>query len=434
MPTDNLAGGMDVAPVVLPLQQRQKIFGYLGVLIVLLAFGAPSGGLIDIPISFLLKNKLHLEAYELANFRLAAALPLYVSCIFGFIRDSWNPFRSGDRAFMMMFGSISAVLYVFFAFCPVTYETLLAAVVLLTVAFLFVASAQNGLTATIGKQHLMTGQVSAVWNVFISIPTVAALLIGGSLSDALEGRSADQAIRILFLAGAAIMASLSLYAVWKPSFVFDNVHAERSGLPFKDFNRLLRHKPIYPALLIWLLWSFAPGSTTPLQYYLQNTLKAPDAQWGQWNAIFSASFIPTFLLFGLFCQKYALKTLLLWGTIAAIPQMVPLLFIHTVGQALVAAIPIGLMGGFATAAYLDLIIRSSPHGLQGTVLMMSSGLYFVAVRFGDVLGTNLYSYHGGFTTCVIAITFVYALILPTLLLVPESVSLTADGQTNPVDA
>jgi hypothetical protein len=263
MPTDNLAGDMDVAPVVLPLQQRQKIFGYLGVLIVLLAFGAPSGGLIDIPISFLLKNKLHLEASELANFRLAAALPLYLSCIFGFIRDTWNPFRSGDRAFMMMFGSISAVLYVFFAFCPVAYETLLLAVVLLTVAFLFVASAQNGLTATIGKQHLMTGQVSAVWNVFISIPTVAALLIGGSLSDALEGRSADQAIRILFLAGAAIMASLSLYAVWKPSFVFDNVHAERSGLPFKDFNRLLRHKPIYPALLIWLLWSFAPGSTTP---------------------------------------------------------------------------------------------------------------------------------------------------------------------------
>jgi hypothetical protein len=200
-----------------------------------------------------------------------------------------------------------------------------------------------------------------------------------------------------------------------------------------DFKRLLRHQPIYPALLIWLLWSFAPGSTTPLQYYLQNTLKAPDAQWGQWNAIFSASFIPTFLLFGLFCQRYSLKTLLLWGTIAAIPQMVPLLFIHTVSQALVAAIPIGLLGGFATAAYLDLIIRSSPHGLQGTVLMMSSGLYFVAVRFGDVWGTNLYSYHGGFTTCVIAITFVYALILPTLLLVPESVSLTADGQRNPVD-
>ena len=54
---------------------------------------------------------------------------------------------------------------------------------------------------------------------------------------------------------------------------------------------------------------------------------------------------------------------------------------------LVAALPIGLMGGLATAAYMDLIIRSSPTGLHGTVLMMSSGLYYIAVRFGDVLGT-----------------------------------------------
>jgi hypothetical protein len=109
--------------------------------------------------------------------------------------------------------------------------------------------------------------------------------------------------------------------------------------------------------------------------------------------------------------------------------MVPLLFIHSVTGALIAAAPIGLMGGIATAAYLDLIIRSCPRGLQGTTLMMSGGLYFIASRFGDVLGTNLYDYYGGFSACVIAITVVYALILPTLLLVPKRLIATADGQT-----
>ena len=62
--------------------------------------------------------------------------------------------------------------------------------------------------------------------------------------------------------------------------------------PIEDLKRLARHWPVYPALLIWLLWNFAPGSATPLQYYLQNTLHAEDAHCGQWNAIFSASFIP----------------------------------------------------------------------------------------------------------------------------------------------
>ena len=409
---------------------RQRIFLYLGVLIVLLAFGAPSGGLIDIPISFFLKNKLHLKAHEVADFRLVSAIPLYLSCVFGFIRDTWNPFGMRDRGFMLLFGAISAGLYVFFAFTPITYVTLLVAVVLLTTSFLFVASAQNGLTSMIGQQHAMSGQISAVWNIFASIPTVGALLIGGTLSGLLEDRNADQAARILFLVGAAIMATVAVYAAWKPRSVFDNVRAEHgtAAHPLKDLKRLVRHWPIYPALLIWLLWNFAPGSATPLQYYLQNTLHAEDAQWGQWNAIFAASFIPTFMVFGLLCQRFPLKTLLLWGTVVAVPQMVPLLFIHSVTGALIAAVPIGLMGGVATAAYLDLIIRSCPRGLQGTTLMMSGGLYFIASRFGDVLGTNLYDYYGGFAACVIAITVVYALILPTLLLVPKRLIATADGQ------
>ena len=419
-----------VMPTGLPSSARRTIFLYLGVLIVLLAFGSPSGGLIDIPISFLLKNKLHLEAHEVAGFRLMAAIPLYLAFAFGFIRDVWNPFGMRDRGFMLLFGSISALLYVFFAFTPISYLGLLVAVIVLTASFLFVSSAQNGLTAVLGQQHAMTGQISAAWNVFLSIPTFAALLAGGALSGLLENKGADQAVRILFLVGAAIMFTVAAYALWRPGDVYDNVRIERvdDRRPVEDLKRLVRHWPIYPAMLIWLLWNFAPGSATPLQYHLQNALHATDAQWGLWNAIFAASFIPTFIVYGILCRKFALKTLLVWGTVIAIPQMVPLIFIHSVTGALIAAVPIGLMGGIATGAYLDLIMRSCPRGLQGTTLMLASSLYFVVSRSGDLLGTHLYDHFGSFDVCVIAITVVYALMLPAILLVPKDLIATADGQ------
>jgi len=418
------------APIPLPAAVRARIFLYLGVLIVLLSFGSPSGGLIDIPISFFLKNKLHLEAHELAAFRLAAGLPLYLSFVFGFVRDMFNPLGLRDRGFMLVFGAATAALYALFAFIPITYGSLLAGMMLVTASFLFVASAQNGLTSTLGQQHAMSGQISAVWNIFGSIPAVAALLVGGSLSNLLEQRSAGAAGRLLFLIGAAVMAATALYALWRPSTVFDNVKSEdgSAARPLADIKRLIRHRPIYPALLIWLLWNFAPGSATPLQYYLQNTLHAADSQWGEWNAIFAASFIPTFLLFGLLCRKYPLRTLLLWGTVVAVPQLVPLLFIHSIEGALVAAAPIGLMGGVATAAYFDLIIRSCPRGLQGTMMMLAGALSIVVIRAGDVLGTDIYDYYGGFATCVVAVTAAYALILPALLLVPKNLIATADGQ------
>ena len=38
-------------------------------------------------------------------------------------------------------------------------------------------------------------------------------------------------------------------------------------------------------------------------------------------------------------------------------------------------------------------------------------------------------HYGGFEVCVIAITVVYALILPTLLLVPKRLIASSDGQT-----
>src|SRR5882724_13655355 len=106
------AAAAAVAPVDLAPSARQRIFLYLGILIVLLAFGGPSGGLIDIPISFFLKNRLHLTAHEVANFRLVAAIPLYLSFVFGFIRDIWSPFAMRDRGFILLFGGISALLYV----------------------------------------------------------------------------------------------------------------------------------------------------------------------------------------------------------------------------------------------------------------------------------------------------------------------------------
>jgi hypothetical protein len=59
--------------------------------------------------------------------------------------------------------------------------------------------------------------------------------------------------------------------------------------------------------------------------------------------------------------------------------------------------------------------------------MMSLALYAIVTGLGNLLGTNLYEHFGGFIVCVIAITVVYALILPVLLLVPKRLIDTADG-------
>jgi hypothetical protein len=78
-------------------------------------------------------------------------------------------------------------------------------------------------------------------------------------------------------------------------------------------------------------------------------------------------------------------------------------------------------------------MRACPPGLQGTLMMAVDGVYVLAVRGGDLLGTRIYdsSPEHGFVYCVIATTAVYVLILPLILLVPKDLIATADGETNP---
>ena len=419
----------DVAATVLPRAVRLRIFAYLACLVALVAFSDPNGGLLEIPISFLLKNGLKLDAGELARFRLFAAIPLYLSFLFGLARDAWNPFGIRDRGLIGAFSLLSAALYLVFAFLvPVSYASLLIASILLTTSFLFVSSAQSGLTSTLAQQHAMSGQVSAIWNIFASLPVVAAYVIGGVFSDYLARMTLGDAGAALFGVGALAAFAVAAFAILRPRAVFNNLRIEHDAAvhPLADLRRLARHRPAQVAMLVWLLWNFAPGSTTPLQYHLQNRLGGADADWGTWNAVFAASFVPAYAAFGFLCRRYTLRTLLWAGTLLAVPQFVPLLFVGSLPSALIAAAPMGFMGGMATAAYLALVIRACPSGLQGTTLMLSGGLYYVSTRVGDLLGTWLYERSGDFTICVILITLVYALILPVLLLTPRDIVNTTD--------
>lgn len=414
---------------VLTVSERGRFLGYAGVLMLLTSFAQPGGGLISIPVVFFLKNKLHLSAYQTAVFNLWTALPLYLAFAFGLLRDRWSPFGAGDRGHLTLFGLATAALYAGIAFLNPTYALLLVGLLLLTAAMQTVMSSAAALFSAIGQEHLMAGQASAVLNVALNLPLLVGYLVGGGLSEMMEGKSASDAARLLFLVGAGLMAAIAVMGGFGPRRMF-TAHAIPPTTRFtEDVVRLLKCWAIYPPFILLTLWNFAPIFGTALQYYLANTLHATDAQVGAFYAIYWGLYLPGFPLYAWLCQRVRLRKLLFWSTLIAVPDVIPLVFAHTAGQALVAAVPMSLMGSLATAAFYDLAIRSCPKGLQGTMMMLvSSSAYYVALRFGDLWGTALFEQKGGFMLTIIVTTVVYALMLPVLLLVPRHLTSTTDGQ------
>ena len=353
---------------------------------------------------------------------------MYFAFLFGFGRDLWNPLKKRDRGYFMIFAPLTAATFLFLAFVGMSYTSLLVGVMMSMVMFRFVMAAYQGLISLIGQEKLMSGRLSTLWNVVNSIPILASAWSAGYVTEHLKPAQ-------IFVLLAGLTMALFVIGFWKPKEVFDHTYdapqAKGSDI-VGDIRRLLKHKAIYPAVLIMFLWNFAPGFQTPLQYYLTNQLHATDSVYANFIAIFAGSFIPTFFLFGYLCKKVALRKLLIWGTIVAVPQMIPLALVHSSSAALWLAVPIGLMGGVATAAYYDLAMRACPPGLQGTLMMLVDGVFFLSQRGGDLLGSKIYDGDplNGFKYCVIATTIVYACILPAIFLVPKHIMATRDGEAS----
>ena len=403
-----------------------QVFQYFTPLTLLVFMVLPNGYLLDIATSFMLKNRLHATPEQIANFRLLTAIPVYLSFAFGLARDLWNPFGMRDRGFMLLFGAITAVLFVWMSQAPLTYGMLLVGMLLVMFAFCFVAAAARGLLALVSQEQLMSGRLSALWNAVSSAPYAAGAFASAYLAAQLTPEQ-------MFLLVAALCGAIALMGLWKPAAVFNHAYDQpvARGSNFSgDIRRLVRHKACYPAVLLVCLSQFSPGTNTPLQFYLTNELHLPDAVYGNFLGISQGAYIPACMLYGYLCQRLPLARLLLIATLAYIVQALPLLLVHSTATALWMALPMGLINGFAFAAFWDLALRSCPAGLQGTLMMLVAGAYELAYRAGDLVGASIYGSAAthGFLSCVILATATSLLMLPVLRLIPRQLISTADGE------
>lgn len=409
--------------------RHRPIYLYFGFLTLLIYFLAPEY-LLDIPTAYMLKNRLHASAPEVSMFRLISGIPLYVAFLFGLIRDLWNPFGWRDRGYFFLFAPITAAIFLWMAFSPLSWGMLITGMILAMATFRLMFAAYQGLIALIGQEAALSGRLSTLSNTVFTVGVILAAFISGMLSENLEPKQ-------IFILVAVAMISLAFFGLWKPRAVFGHTYdqPQARGSDFAgDVKRLLKHRAIYPAVLITFLWQFNPLLYTPMQFYLTNQLHAPDDAYSNFLGIFSIGLIPTYLLYGWLCTKFPPSKLLWWSTLIALPQVVPLLFVHSANSALLLAAPIGLLGGMATAAYFDLAVRSCPAGLQGTLMMLVAAGWMLAVRGSDLLGAKLYAASGelGFRHCVEATVIVYVLILPLILWIPKEVIATTDGQPSAI--
>lgn len=413
-------------PAIGSAPSRRLILSYFALLNLSIGLGTPMTGLAAIPIYYILKDKLLLSPFQMAIFVAIASAPAYVGFLFGFVRDRWQPRVWGDRAYLLLGGVAALLAYLWLSRAATDYYHLLHGVIFAVIAYLIIAAGAQGLMTVVAQSNLMTGRLSVVFGFGYFVPLVVSACLGGWLVAHVSARGT------FILAGCAT-AVIIAQAFWQ-------LGVTASGGPDPDvlesglsaIARLAAHRPIWPAALIWFLWNFSPGWGTPMFYHLTQTVKISSQLFGTFTALQWGFFLPTTLLYGVVCHRFSLSKLLWWGTLVAILQGPIMFFADSPGSAIAVAVGFGLFGGFATAAYMDLILRSCPEGLEGTGVMLSGAALAIAYNSGNLFGSWIYT-QGGFILAVIVTTLATALIVPILWWVPENITATREGESAVTD-
>jgi MFS family permease len=404
------------------LGARGAILGYFLILCLALGVGTPAG-LAAIPVGYYLKDHLHLAPLQLALFVAVVSIPGYVGFLPGFLRDRYRPRLMGDRLYLLVGATAAVAAYLYLGTAAITYSALLYAVLIAGVAYLVIAAGAQALMTGVAQAHLMTGRLSVVAGVATYVPAVISAFLGGWLVAHVPPRGT-------FIIAACVTGVIAAQSFWRQGAV---VAFEEAGTRRESGSaavaRLLGYRPIWPATAVFFLWNFGPGWGTPMFYHLTETVKVSSELFGTFTAVQALFFIPSAILYGPLCRRFTLASLLWWGTLVAILQGPIMFFAQSPVSAIAVAVLYGLFGGFPTAAYVDLIMRSCPKGLEGTGMMLAvTTALTVAANAGNVLGSWIYS-RGGFAAAVIITTLATALIVPMLWFVPESITSPREGES-----
>jgi len=400
---------------------QRGVFSYFVILNLAVGLGSPLG-IAAIPISYYLKDRLHLSSIGLAVFSAIVSIPVCVAFLFGFVRDRWRSASWGDRQYLLLSAVCAAGVYLWLAISTIDYFKMVWLVFIVVTVYVMIFAAAQALMTGVAQARGMTGRLSAVFGIGYFTPAVLSALAGGWLVEHLS-------VQETFLIAASVTLVIALQTFWplQAAREFERLSG-RAESGVAALRRLIGHKPLWPATAIFFLWNFSPGWGTPMFYHLTERVRISSELFGTFTALQSAFFLPTTLLYGVLCVRAPLSRLLWWGTIVAVLQG-PIMFLaQGPTSTMMVAILYGLFGGFATAAYVDLIMRSCPRGLEGTAIMVAqTSTFALAGNSGNLLGSWIYS-KGGFSWAVIITTLATAVIVPVLQSVPAELTATRDGE------
>jgi len=378
--------------------------------------------LASLPLSYLLKDKLHLNATALAGFSALTAFAWYFKPLAGILSDSVPLFGTRRRSYLLLSSIGAAGLWALMALVPLRYGPILVTMAAINAMCVVVSSVAGGLVVEAGQRSGMTGRLSTVRQLIM----VGCGLIAGPVGGFLAARAF----------GWTCLSGEMLFLLLIPTvaFLLPEPRGAKSHAAEVKANLKVQFGAMRKSRTLWIAAGFiffdqvSPGFGTPLFFYQTDTLKFSSQFIGNLDLCAGLAGLIGTLLYGSLCGRVPLRPMLIVGILLSTLGSLLYLGYHSHR----AAIEIDSANAFLSVAVqialMDLAARATPKGSEALSYSLLMSAFNLATSVSNVIGSWLYDkLHLPITDLIWINAITSALPLLALSLIPRALTSQPDG-------
>jgi predicted MFS family arabinose efflux permease len=337
-----------------------------------------------LPIRFLLKDQLNLDAEELSRFLLLAHIPIYLKPFAGFLSDAVPLFGTRRRHYAILGFLSGGALWLLLGLVPRTFTSLLWTYLALNIFLTLTSTVLGGLMVEVGKRENKTGRLGAQRHAI----TLLMGMIGGPAGGFL--------VRQPFLVVSALTAAI--YSFVAPIFwlnLREPAGQKADAGPLREVARqarvIARSRTLWAAAAMIVLVVAAPGFGTPLLFYQTDVLKFAPEFIGVLGVVAAAGGVVASWGYTRFCRRYDLRALLAASiVIHGALTLLYLAYRSPVTALLITAIE-GATAALAILPLYDLAARATPRGSEALGFCIILSVWNLTTMLSDFAGSWMYT-------------------------------------------
>jgi predicted MFS family arabinose efflux permease len=384
------------------------------------------GSLPNLSINFLLKDKIGLNAAQLAYFQALTLAAWVIKPLWGLISDCLPIFGSRRKYYLLLTSLIVALVWLFLGTTRTfTTGNLLAAISVAYMAYAFQDVVTDGLMVEVGKPINLTGQFQSIQWAAVYIAMIIAAFWGGHLSDLTQsGALPFQTVFIITAIFPALTLAAAAFFIREPR---RGCRERDAGLGLRE---ALRHRDIWILSVFIFFWNFSPSFGAPFFYYCVDTLHFSGTFLGVLQALGSFGALLGCILYGTLIVKIPLRKFLIFSVFAGVAVILfhyvyflPALTDHPLAVRWIALISnffFGVLTSFIFLSILNLSAKVCPQYAGGTIFALLMSFHNLGLMGSNAAGGALYAALGlKPLLAVSAITSLFVLFFMPFIPIPE---------------